>query len=251
MRSPSATITSSGASSPNGTLGAGHDRHAGADGRLRARPSCCPSARIAVGDGPTNVRPASTQACAKSSFSARNPYPGWTSVAPGASRRVDDVDRCAGSSRRPDSRRCGCASSASRTCSAVAIAVGVDGDGRQAHLAAGANDADGDFAAVGDRGPSSQRDVPVLPRRILVALVLAAGERGDELGARLARLDDLVDEAARRRRRTDSRASRGTPRRASRAAPPDPRPPAARGGRGCSPRLPAPSPRSPPSDTRS
>ena len=31
-----------------------------------------------------------------------------------------------------------------------AIAVGIDGDGRQPHLAARANDPDGDLAAVGD-----------------------------------------------------------------------------------------------------
>src|SRR5712691_8086281 len=38
-----------------------------------------------------------------------------------------------------------------------------------------------------------QRDVPVLPRRVLVALVAQHGEGGDQLPAREARLDDLVD----------------------------------------------------------
>jgi hypothetical protein len=33
----------------------------------------------------------------------------------------------------------------------VAIAIGIDGDGGQSHLAAGANDPDGDLAAVGDQ----------------------------------------------------------------------------------------------------
>ena len=37
----------------------------------------------------------------------------------------------------------------------VPIALGVDGDRRQPHLAAGADDADGDLAAVGDEHPHS------------------------------------------------------------------------------------------------
>src|SRR5688500_15354988 len=48
-------------------------------------------------------------------------------------------------------------------------------------------------------GALSQRDVPVLLRRIAVAFGLEAGERGDQLRARLAGWDHFVDEAARRR----------------------------------------------------
>ncbi len=36
-----------------------------------------PNFRSMAGVGPTNVIPASAQACAKSAFSDRNPYPGW------------------------------------------------------------------------------------------------------------------------------------------------------------------------------
>jgi hypothetical protein len=36
-------------------------------------PALLPIARIASGEGPMNTKPASRQACAKSSFSARKP----------------------------------------------------------------------------------------------------------------------------------------------------------------------------------
>jgi len=41
-----------------------------------------PILRIASADGPMKVIPADAQASAKSSFSDRNPYPGWTASAP-------------------------------------------------------------------------------------------------------------------------------------------------------------------------
>ena len=41
-----------------------------------------PRAMIASGEGPIQVRPASSTACAKSAFSERKPYPGWTASAP-------------------------------------------------------------------------------------------------------------------------------------------------------------------------
>ena len=41
-----------------------------------------PIAAIEAGSGPTQVRPAASTARAKSAFSERNPYPGWTASAP-------------------------------------------------------------------------------------------------------------------------------------------------------------------------
>ena len=86
----------------------------------------------------------------------------------------------------------------------VAVDVGVDGDRLDAQLAAGADHAHRDLAAVGDQDllehAGSERDVPVLLRRVLVALVRQ----------HLERVDDL--------RRASPRA--GSPRRCSRAPPP-------------------------------
>ena len=53
--------------------GAGHDRDAGARSAASRAAVLLPMSAIASGLGPTNVRPASAHACAKSSFSARNP----------------------------------------------------------------------------------------------------------------------------------------------------------------------------------
>src|SRR5215213_8332215 len=50
-----------------------------------------------------------------------------------------------------------------------------------------------------DRVIVSERDVPVLLWRVLVALRLERGEAGDQLRARLVRPDDFVDEPALRR----------------------------------------------------
>src|SRR5258708_15378587 len=52
---------------------------------------------------------------------------------------------------------------------------------------------------VGVIGRVLQRNVAVLPGRVLVALGLEAGQCGDEFRAGLAGVDDLVDEPARRR----------------------------------------------------
>ena len=70
-------------------------------------------------------------------------------VGPGSARDVEnglDVEVTAGRLVGPEVERLiGLAHVARR-----AIAVGVDGDGRQPHFAARANDSDGDLAAVGD-----------------------------------------------------------------------------------------------------
>ena len=52
---------------------------------IRSRASVFePIASIASGGGPIQVRPAASTARAKSAFSARKPYPGWTASAPAA-----------------------------------------------------------------------------------------------------------------------------------------------------------------------
>ena len=90
----------------------------------------------------------------------------------------------------------------------IGVGVGVDRDGLDAQLATGADDAEGDLAAVGDEDPRerrrptvfaqrrgrappsararSQRDVAVLLRRVRVALVGQHLQRGDEPRPRLA-----------------------------------------------------------------
>ena len=85
------------------------------------------------------------------------------------------------------------------------VGVAVDGDRRDAELAAGADDAQRDLAAVGDENLGEHRDamrehvsmlqrnVPVLLRRIRVALRAQRLERVDETRPRVARIDDVVE----------------------------------------------------------
>ncbi len=65
-------MTASGASTSNGTSVPGTTGTPAATAACRAA-VLLPIRAIADGGGPTNVRPASTHAWAKSSFSARNP----------------------------------------------------------------------------------------------------------------------------------------------------------------------------------
>ena len=149
-----------------------------------------------------NVSPASRARPRERRVLREEPVAGVDRVGAGPARGVDDgvdaqvalrgraradVDRLVGFAHVPR----------------VAIAVGVDGDRRQAHLAARADDPDGDLAAVGDQDfhrscrlpvagvrrsagsgkrEASQRNIPVLLRRVLVALGLERRERGDQLG---------------------------------------------------------------------
>ena len=70
-------------------------------------------------------------------------------VGPGSARDVEnglDVEVTSGGLVGPEVERLIGLTHVARR----AVAVGVDGDGREPHFAAGANDSDGNLAAVGD-----------------------------------------------------------------------------------------------------
>ncbi len=62
---------------------------------IRFAASLSPPRRRAFAGGPTQIRPASTTAWAKSGLSARKPYPGWIASAPAsaAARRCSAISR--------------------------------------------------------------------------------------------------------------------------------------------------------------
>ncbi len=80
---PSATpaMVASGTSGPSGSSVPGTTGTPASIAALRAA-VLLPISAIASGVGPMKVSPASRQADAKSSFSARKPYPGCTASAP-------------------------------------------------------------------------------------------------------------------------------------------------------------------------
>ncbi len=77
-------------SSPNATISAGDpstsDRPGTPDtparSAARREEILSPITSIASGGGPMNVTPRSVMARAKSAFSEKNPYPGWSASAP-------------------------------------------------------------------------------------------------------------------------------------------------------------------------
>ena len=108
-----------------------------------------PMSAIDSGAGPMNVMPSSRQSAEKRSFSARKPYPGWIASAPRVLAAVMSgvhlqvaLDR----RRRPDADGLVGEGHVPR----LGVGLGVHGDGRDAELAAGADDAHGDLAPVGD-----------------------------------------------------------------------------------------------------
>src|SRR5438132_12983559 len=52
-------------------------------------------------------------------------------------------------------------------------------------------------ASAGPHAPSSERDVPMLLRRVLIALVFEVLESGNQLATRLSGMNHFVQEAAR------------------------------------------------------
>ena len=109
-----------------------------------------PISAMASGEGPMNVRPASRHARGERRILGEKSIAWMDRVGAGTARNVEqrvDIEVAAGGLVRPEVKRLiGFLHVARR-----AVAVGIDGDSRQPHLAARANDSDGDLAAVGDQ----------------------------------------------------------------------------------------------------
>ena len=79
---------------------------------------------------------------------------------------------------RPAPARSRCASSHSRTCSALRVGLRIDRDGAQAEPLGGAGDAAGDLAAIGDQDGFEHRRA-----RLRLKPILTRGQRGRLLAA--------------------------------------------------------------------
>ena len=110
-----------------------------------------PIASIASGEGPMNVSPASRTARANGGALGEEAVARVDGVGAGALGDVEELARICeialGSGRRTDVEGLVGEPHVQRR----AVGVGVDGDGLDAELAAGADDADRDLAAVGDQ----------------------------------------------------------------------------------------------------
>ncbi len=109
-----------------------------------------------------NVTPARSSAAAKSEFSERNPYPGWTACAPvrqrGGHDRLD-VEVALPRRRRPDAHGDVGLGDVART----GVGVAVDRDRADAHGAQRADDSHGDLAPVGDKDTGKHRHILKTP----------------------------------------------------------------------------------------
>ena len=95
------------------------------------------------------VKPCSSTMAANSAFSERKPTPGWMASAPvigGGGQDRRDVEIALARRRRADAD----ALVGEPHMHGVVVGGGVDGDRADAHLAAGAVDAERDLAAIGD-----------------------------------------------------------------------------------------------------
>ena len=109
--------------------------------------------------------PQAAQARANSGFSAWKPYPGCKRVTLGSPRDIHDlIDAQIAFARRRGADRIGFVGQPDVQRGAVGIAI--DGDGRDAHLAAGSRDPDGDLAAIGDED-FLEHAAPIDSKRIL------------------------------------------------------------------------------------
>ena len=109
-----------------------------------------PIISIDSGVGPMNLMPASRQARGKARVLREKAVAGMDRLGAAAPRHVEDlVDVEVRLARRRWTDVVGVVGLAH--VQRLAVHVGEDGDRLDAHLAAGANDADGDFAAVGDQ----------------------------------------------------------------------------------------------------
>ncbi len=181
--------------------GARHDGHAGARRPHGARRSCCPCARWRPGVGPDERQPGIDTRLREVFVLGQEPVPGMDERRAGAARDVHhlvDAQVALRARARADVMRLVGEPHVQRG----PVAVRVDGDraepsSRHARMT---RTAISPRLAIRTFGAAHNGMLPCFLGGLLVALVVAAGERGDELRARRARLDDLVDEAARRPR---------------------------------------------------
>ena len=129
--------------------GVGQHRHARCARISRLASIFEPIAAIAAGGGPIHARPASTTAWANAAFSDEEAVAGMDGVGAGAQGGVDQqVAAQVGVGRRVARQADGGVGLADER--RVGVGVAVHGDGRDAEPPAGADDAAGDLAAVGD-----------------------------------------------------------------------------------------------------
>ena len=195
-------------------LGAGHDRHTGANSdRARRRLAAHQRHRFRRRADENEAGVANRRG--KVFVLRQEAVAGMYAVGARPLRRVDDaVDPEVAVARRARPDEIGLVRVAH--VQRRAVALGVHRDRRDLHLTAGADNPDGYLAAVGNEdfaqgwivvtanecstttygGSGSERDVPVLPGRIAIALVLEIPERRDQLPPGVSRTDHLVDESA-------------------------------------------------------
>ena len=131
-----------------GLFGAGDDRDASADGS-RARGGFAAHERDSLGRWPDEGQAGAAAGARKGCVLGQESVARMDRVGAGSACDVEDrvnVEIAAGGLVRPEVERLMCLADVARG----AVAVGIHGDSRQPHLAARANDPDGDLAAVGD-----------------------------------------------------------------------------------------------------
>ena len=129
-------------------LGAGDDRNTGADGH-GARGGLAAHERDGLGRRPDERQAGVAAGTRERRVLGQESVAGMDRVGAGSARDVEDrldVEVAAGGLVWPEVERLMRLAHVARG----TVAVGIDGDGRQPHLAACANDPNGDLAAVGD-----------------------------------------------------------------------------------------------------
>ena len=131
-------------------FGAGHAGHAGLDHRLLGRDLVAHHADRTPGVGPMKMKPLRSTRSAKSAFSDEEAVAGMDRLGVGDLGGRDDrrhVEVALRRRRRADADRL----VGQLHVLGVAVGLGVDDDRLDAHLAAGALDAQRDLAAIGDQ----------------------------------------------------------------------------------------------------
>lgn len=136
--------------------GAGHDRSASTDGGIPRR-GLASHERDGTRGGTDERQPGFKARGSKLLVFRKEPVAGVNTVGARRPRRIDDAidPQVALSGRVGTNGYCDVGHSHVQ-CGTVAL--GVDGDGRNAHFAAGADDPHGDLAAIGYENPSQPKD---------------------------------------------------------------------------------------------